>query len=69
MKDFLKAFIPVTIAVLVYTYLAENGDMSQALWPLILLLIATFTIAVYVLIRVFRRKKFPDSRTSSSKNR
>lgn len=59
MKDLLKAFIPVTIGILLFTYLAEKGNISRGTWPGVVVMIITFTIAVYFVIRLFRRKKFP----------
>ncbi|GAB3255748.1 hypothetical protein GCM10027347_17100 [Larkinella harenae] len=59
MKDVLKAVIPVAVAVLLYTYLAENGRVDAATWLPVSLLIVTISLVVYMIIRLFRRKKFP----------
>ncbi|RAJ94013.1 hypothetical protein LX87_03897 [Larkinella arboricola] len=59
MKDILKAVIPVSIAVILYTYFAEGGRIDQGTWPWVILLIITISIVVYAVIRLNRRKKFP----------
>lgn len=59
MKDILKAVIPVAILVVLYTYWAEKGRVNAETWIPVSLLIVTISIVVYIVIRLFRRKKFP----------
>ncbi|MGA0558347.1 hypothetical protein ACO2Q8_16930 [Larkinella sp. VNQ87] len=61
MKDILKAVIPVAIGLFIYHYLANEGVFKGPDWLILLVHIATLSIVVYAVIRLFRRKKLPKS--------
>ncbi|WP_164851315.1 hypothetical protein [Larkinella soli] len=56
MKDFLLAAIPTTLFVVLYFLVSEEGDIEGPNWPIIAVTSLTFSLVVYFILKVMRRK-------------